>query len=835
MIGNVKEHIQALRLKELQECLDRLGMKKNGKKAELQQRLYALFNDSGDLTNNGHRVRNHSVVQAAEQVIESVYRKQMGVGFPSGTMGASELAHSSDKRPSSQQLTHDALKRQRVGPSPQMVPPALPGLRNGYLAHDVNRLGSLPSTSTTIRCICGHHLERSGMIQCEGQDCGVWQHMECVGRKHSNGDVEPFFCERCRLVRLDPFWEPFHIELLPATRLMKTGRLQPVGTSQQDQQTMDRSFQLHPHHVDMIRKRPNEFRLWAVCLLCNDSVPFRVHWPLACDLRINQSQYRVYGRSAHTKLGANQRDEPSNLGNLCVPNKNRITVVCADSRPFVVLLQIVKWRGMGGVMKLMAPSLSLSEAVKRVQHQVAGAEDEEIETVNTVLSLKCPLTGSRIRTPGRFNDVGGLAAFDLDAFLSMAQRTRKWQCPHSMKQTSIFHLQEDSYLKGVLRCLEHHPDVTEVELNKEGMWRPAGGSGEFRDITDTSPYQDANGMVKQEQQEVESDSEEEDEEEELRKAAAELGPLRKKVVAQECEVIDLLSDSEDNEEGRPQPRPPGLVPVVPTPQGSQIHSASHAQLLQHPSGVPFSDLNHAIPPAPLNLHPGPSTGLNSLPAVTALHMPSHQAVLGGWPAPVYSANPFHPSPETHCSPLQQGPRPQCHMVSPTTMRIRLPPRARDKPQADQGASVAWARHPVPSETGQADRQSYLSPRAQDLGNLSLPVRQETAVSMAPLYMGGSTHPGHAVVSTLGPVHDHSAAPHLHGLASSHSHQHGLGQSSSTADRVAAAPAHTCPLLPRRDGSGAQEVAVTNGSSRSQPPPEPRAAAQWREVIELDSD
>ena len=56
-------------------------------------------------------------------------------------------------------------------------------------------------------------------------------------------------------------------------------------------------------------------------LLLNDTVPSRFHWPLNTDLRVNTMQYRVYARSGVNKLGANQRDEPANIGVLCSPGK----------------------------------------------------------------------------------------------------------------------------------------------------------------------------------------------------------------------------------------------------------------------------------------------------------------------------------------------------------------------------------------------------------------------------------------------------------------------------------------------------------------------------------
>ena len=72
--------------------------------------------------------------------------------------------------------------------------------------------------------------------------------------------------------------------------------------------------------------------------------------------------------------------------------------------------------------------------------QLRGDDDDELQVGATVLSLRCPLLGSRIRTPGRFAEVPGLACFDLEAFLDSAARTRKWQCPTSMAHTSVHSL-----------------------------------------------------------------------------------------------------------------------------------------------------------------------------------------------------------------------------------------------------------------------------------------------------------------------------------------------------------------------------------------------------------
>lgn len=59
----------------------------------------------------------------------------------------------------------------------------------------------------------------------------------------------------------------------------------------------------------------------------------------------------------------------------------------------------------------------------------SGGGEEDLEVSGAVLSLKCPITGSRVRRLGRFRlkVQQPLEVFDLDAFLPTVQRSRKWQ------------------------------------------------------------------------------------------------------------------------------------------------------------------------------------------------------------------------------------------------------------------------------------------------------------------------------------------------------------------------------------------------------------------------
>jgi hypothetical protein len=50
--------------------------------------------------------------------------------------------------------------------------------------------------------------------------------------------------------------------------------------------------------------------------------------------------------------------------------------------------------------------------------------------------------------------VSGLAAFDLDTFLEMVQRSRKWQCPTSGFNGTVHDVQVDAFIDRILQQLK---------------------------------------------------------------------------------------------------------------------------------------------------------------------------------------------------------------------------------------------------------------------------------------------------------------------------------------------------------------------------------------------
>ncbi len=100
---------------------------------------------------------------------------------------------------------------------------------------------------------------------------------------------------------------------------------------------------------------------------------------------------------------------------------------------------------------LMRPQEKLEDALARVctsmrpgHNAVDNNDDDDVITLGGgVFPLRDPLMHTRMVTPVRYVDTGadGPLAFDLDAALEMAARTRKWVDPHNGRDSCVQNLQ----------------------------------------------------------------------------------------------------------------------------------------------------------------------------------------------------------------------------------------------------------------------------------------------------------------------------------------------------------------------------------------------------------
>ncbi|KAG4385322.1 hypothetical protein GLYMA_12G071300v4 [Glycine max] len=280
-----------------------------------------------------------------------------------------------------------------------------------------------------IRCLCGSRLETENLVKCDDARCHVWQHISCViiPEKPTEGIPlvpDKFYCELCRLTRADPFWvsvaHPLHPVKLTTTSNPTDGN-NPV-------QSVERTFQLTRADKDLVSKP--EFDVEAWCMLLNDKVPFRMQWPQYTDLQVNGVPVRATNRPGSQLLGANGRDDGPIITPYTKDGINKISLTGCDARIFCLGVRIVKRRSMQ------------------------------------------QMSGSRMKIAGRFKPCIHMGCFDLEVFVEMNQRSRKWQCPICLKNYALENIIIDPYFNRItsmmMNCGE---EIAEIEVKPDGSWR----------------------------------------------------------------------------------------------------------------------------------------------------------------------------------------------------------------------------------------------------------------------------------------------------------------------------------------------------------------------------
>ncbi|GAB2285091.1 SUMO ligase siz1, variant 2 [Dionaea muscipula] len=454
LVSSCKDKLQYFRIKELKDVLTQLGLSKQGKKQDLVDRILAIVDD--DQVSKIWAKRNAVGKEEVARLVDDTYRKMQ-------LSGAADLA----------------TKPQGTSDSSTLK-----------LKEEVDDTYQL---EMKMRCLCGSSLLTESMIKCEDLKCQVWQHISCVIIPEKPMEGSPpvpsqFYCELCRLNRADPFWISLEHPLYPV-KLITTNAPADGSTPVQG---VEKTFQLSRAHRDLVAKP--EYDVLAWCMLLNDKVPFRMQWPQYADLQVNGVPIRAINRPGSQLLGANGRDDGAIITPCTRDGINKISLTGCDARMFCLGVRIVKRRTLQQILNMIPKEQDgerLEDALARVRRCVGGGtetenddSDSDLEVVadSFTINLRCPMSGSRMKVAGRFKPCAHMGCFDLETFVEMNQRSRKWQCPICLKNYSLEHIIIDPYFNRITTMMRScGEDSTEIEVKPDGSWRVKGES-ERRDL-----------------------------------------------------------------------------------------------------------------------------------------------------------------------------------------------------------------------------------------------------------------------------------------------------------------------------------------------------------------
>ncbi|CAM0152377.1 unnamed protein product [Urochloa decumbens] len=278
-----------------------------------------------------------------------------------------------------------------------------------------------------VRCPCGNPKPDDPMIKCVDPQCNVRQHVGCVvipENEKSAGSISTdlpscFYCELCRVSRADPFWATIN-NLLPPVLI---GPSTIAADGSYTVQYTAKSFHLSKANREMLQKAEYDIQTLLDGLYCSWACPML--FPVL------------------------------NL----VPKEQ-------DGEKF-------------------------DDALARVRRCVGGGteansadSDSDIEVVadSVSVSLRCPMTASRIQIAGRFKPCAHMGCFDLEPFIEMNQRSRKWQCPICLKNYSLENIIIDPYFNRITSLIKNcGDDTSEIDVKPDGSWR-VKGRAELKDL-----------------------------------------------------------------------------------------------------------------------------------------------------------------------------------------------------------------------------------------------------------------------------------------------------------------------------------------------------------------
>ncbi|KAI0440468.1 hypothetical protein F4803DRAFT_553039 [Xylaria telfairii] len=220
------------------------------------------------------------------------------------------------------------------------------------------------------------------------------------------------------------------------------------------------------------------YRVMLFCAADNTSVQ-DIAFPHQSEIKVNGGEIRANLRGLKGKPGTTRpvditdtlRLKPSNYNNN-IEFTYALTSKVKKHDPSPVATKFF-------LAVYLCRSLSVDELVAKIrcrkiakatviQEITKKANDPDVITTSTVLSLKCPLSYTRIRTPVRSVVCNHISCFDGSSYLQLQEQGPQWLCPICNQSATFENLAVDEYAKDILERTEE--SVEQVTIEPNGQW-----------------------------------------------------------------------------------------------------------------------------------------------------------------------------------------------------------------------------------------------------------------------------------------------------------------------------------------------------------------------------
>ncbi|CAO1625726.1 unnamed protein product [Sympodiomycopsis kandeliae] len=200
-----------------------------------------------------------------------------------------------------------------------------------------------------------------------------------------------------------------------------------------------------------------------------------VEFPVSCELRINGALYTSSLKGSKKQPG---RVPPPNL------NKDK-TLITREGLLNKITLAYANTTQKYVMVAAFCSYTSAEENVERLRRQKhrtreeiiatmkKAAAEEDIEVGTSTLSLRDPLSYTRIQAPCRSIHCSHAQCFDAIFFFMSNEQSPTWNCPHCNKTIQPDDLFIDGYFEDIVKRVPDDEDA--VDFEQDGSWRTKDG------------------------------------------------------------------------------------------------------------------------------------------------------------------------------------------------------------------------------------------------------------------------------------------------------------------------------------------------------------------------
>ncbi|CAO3570510.1 unnamed protein product [Mortierella alpina] len=397
-----------------------------------------------------------------------------------------------------------------------------------------------------------------------------------------------------------------------------------------------------------------------------------MEFPHVCEIKVNGKVLEANLRGMKNKPGT---VSPANITKLCKlepADYNKVEFIYANStKRYYASMHLVKKISVESIVAEIERGKFLSKE-KMLQLIADRNKDDDIMATSSTLSLKCPLGFQRITVPCRSSYCHHLQCFDAYTFFNLNEQTPTWTCPvcsrimHSWEEIVV-----DGYFKDILNVTPK--SLENITVQADGTWELPSTTLPLDQPAAPSPKKQKSASTGGDSVFVIDEDESEDE-------GSTTPPPAGQPTKPTVEVIDLISDSEDEADES------SLPAQATTDEDGDTSMQEAANSLQSmatatgdaaPRSVKTEDLEKSVPVDGIDGDvPPPSSSAGATPTAsgtaTAPAAPEIHSVVGSAsgspPTAPSSASPEISSRMAQTDPSQAGVRSPTSRVPQTVWR-----------------------------------------------------------------------------------------------------------------------------------------------------------------------